>query len=276
MVPEPMIVKFRLSLPLRIAALAALLTVGCGAPPVQTKTPDHWSKNAYAWPDESHDLESGKQIEHDSTAPALAKQAPAKERSRHQPRPSTPPFIHRTGTPEPTLAPLQEGQECLSDLRRSGVTFQPLGSLKGVENPVRVTGTLGGISFYASDGRALELDCRLALALAELTPVFRAHGVTRARFSGAYSYRQTRTGRLSHHALGLAIDLHDISFGDRTLSVKGDFARNVGCGNDAPHLNQLACQMRNSRMFEEFLTPDFNQDHHDHLHISVPKRRPSR
>jgi hypothetical protein len=158
-------------------------------------------------------------------------------------------------------------------LKKRGVSFTPLAELEGVENPVEVRGPLGGVGFYANDHRPLRLDCRLAIALEDLEPVFHSYGVTRVRFSGAYVYRTTRSGRLSHHALGLAIDIHEIFFGSRIFSVEDDFEMNVGCQPDNPTLNELACALRQTRYFEEFLTPDFNRDHRDHLHISVPRRR---
>jgi hypothetical protein len=138
---------------------------------------------------------------------------------------------------------------------------------------VEVHGQLGGVTYWASDRRPLQLDCRLAIALADLEPVFRAHGVTQIRFSGAYSFRRTRSGRLSHHALGLALDIHEVNLGAQSFSVDSHFSRNVGCQSGVPSLNALSCAMRETRFFEEFLTPDFNRDHHDHLHLSVPRRR---
>ena len=96
-------------------------------------------------------------------------------------------------------------------------------------------------------------------------------GVERVRYSGAYVYRTTRSGRLSHHAYGLAIDLHEFQQGGETWSVKKDFRKNVDCGENDRGLNALACHMRASVFFDEFLTPDFNADHRDHLHISVPR-----
>lgn len=114
-------------------------------------------------------------------------------------------------------------------------------------------------------------DCRLALALAEVAPDLRTLGVTRARFSGAYVYRMSRAGRLSLHAHGLALDLHEfVAFG-RSFEVKRDFARGLGdaCQEGAPLLNQVACRLRHRRVFKEFLTPDDNADHHDHLHLAI-------
>ena len=43
-------------------------------------------------------------------------------------------------------------------------------------------------------------DCRLALALAKVAPELRGLGISAMRFSGAYSYRMAKVGRLSLHA----------------------------------------------------------------------------
>lgn len=240
---------------------------GCAAPAPPYRTPDHWSKAGYEWPPGS-----GHDIQKESQADGAPSSSRAKELNGSETYPAEPSLgTAPIATPTPTNAPLLEGQKCLRALRRTGVDFRPIGSLKGVENPVEVRGKLGGIVFYASDQRPLQLDCRLALALEDLRPVFAQHGLTRVRFSGAYTYRRTRSGRLSHHAHGLAIDLHDLEFGAQSFSIQDDFARSVGCSPKNPPVNRLACAMRDRRLFEEFLTPDYNFDHRDHLHIAVPR-----
>ncbi len=155
-------------------------------------------------------------------------------------------------------------------LRSVGITFVPLNERKGVATPVRIRGPIAGIEFFA-EGRELELDCRLALSLHQIAPVLHRHGVDRVRFSGAYVYRQSRHGRLSYHANGLAIDVHDIWVRGTKLEVKKDFARNAGCSSPIPLLNQIACELRHASLFQEFLTPDYDQDHRDHLHLAIPR-----
>lgn len=240
---------------------------GCAAPAAPYRTPEHWSKEGYEWPPGSgHDTQKesyGDSVTSSPRAKALTDSEIYKTEQDLS--------VAHVATPDPTNAPLLEGQKCLRALRRTGVNFRALGSLKGVENPVEVRGKLGGIVFYASDHRPLQLDCRLALALEDLRPIFAQHGLTRARFSGAYTYRRTRSGRLSHHAHGLAIDLHDLEFGAKSFSIQKDFARSAGCNPQNPPVNRLACAMRARRLFEEFLTPDYNFDHRDHLHIAVPR-----
>jgi hypothetical protein len=96
--------------------------------------------------------------------------------------------------------------------------------------------------------------------------------VVRVRYSGAYVYKTAPSGRLSHHAYGVAIDLHDFETRHGRLTVKHDFRKGAGCGRRVPRLNRLACDLRRQGIFEELLTPDFNRAHRDHLHLSIPRR----
>lgn len=154
-------------------------------------------------------------------------------------------------------------------LLETGIPFERASATRGVELPVVVTGALGGVEYWASDDRPLLLDCRLGLALHTIGPILRRHGVTRARFSGAYVLRTTRSGRPSRHAQGLAIDLHDVTTARGTLTVKEHFARNTPCTEDAPLLNRIACDLSEAQLFRELLTPDYNRDHHDHFHLAI-------
>lgn len=189
-----------------------------------------------------------------------AKTAPSASSTNRPERAAAPPggSLSRPGSPD-----------CQDELSARGLSFRPLSDLRGVEDPIEVTGQLGGIEFWANDGRSLQLDCRLALSLDDMRPVFEHFSVKRIRYSGAYVYRTTRSGRLSHHAYGLAIDLHDIETSDQQLSVKRDFSTGTTCAGRAPTLNRLACALRSAGDFEEFLTPDYNADHRDHLHLGV-------
>lgn len=254
-----------------LVAVTSLALPGCGASASTYQSPDHWSKAGYSWPGESPEVEEAAVLPE-------ADAGLAQLQTRAAPPPSSAtsvslPRVERIAAPEPGRAFGLQGSACFSELSRRKVHFKVLESLKGVTDPVQIEGPLGGVDFWANDGRSLQLDCRLAVALDRLAPVFKQHQVTRIRYSGAYSYRSTRSGRLSHHAYGLAIDLHDFEFQSAKVSVQGAFQKNVGCSPNASPLNQLTCAMRSQALFEEFLTPDFNHDHRDHLHISVPRKK---
>lgn len=254
--------------PLAILTCALSLSTACGAPSAPYRSPDHWSRaEAYGG---GHD----DQLTGDTTPYyALTNSSEDQRAPLVTGEPASPGRSFYEKAPPPLHAPSLSGSSCLSELNRRGVAHTRISNLKGVENPIEVRGQLGGVEFWANDGRRLQMDCRLAIALDELGTTMSGFGVKRIRYSGAYVYRTTRSGRLSHHALGLAIDLHDFETATGRLSVKQDFVKNAGCAGQNPLLNSLSCKMREQALFEEFLTPDYNADHRDHLHISVPRRK---
>lgn len=180
--------------------------------------------------------------------------------------PITTPF--RAALPSDSLFP--GGKPCLEGLKSAEVAYRATDTTRGVDTPVVIQGPIGGVQFW-SRGGPLVADCRLALALSELAPKLRKLGVLRVRFSGAYAYRMSRKGRLSLHAYGLAMDVHEVSTRDQTYSVEKDYARSVGesCDSGVPLLNRLACELRATGAFRELLTPNYNADHRDHFHLGI-------
>lgn len=177
-----------------------------------------------------------------------------------------------TSTRPPLLSDslLPGGVACLKQLAFRGVAFRVLEGSAGVDTPLIVKGPIGGITFWSHAGPML-VDCRFALALSQLAPRLTELGLVKVRFSGAYVYRTSKKGRLSLHAYGLAMDVHEVSTADQTYSVERDYARGVGerCGADSPILNRLACELRRTGIFRELLTPDYDADHRDHLHLGI-------
>jgi len=165
---------------------------------------------------------------------------------------------------------LPGGSECLARLAARGIAARPVDDRRGVDTPVLVTGPIGGVRFWSTNG-PLIVDCRFALGLSDVAMDFATLGVESVRFSGAYVYRTSRKGRLSLHAYGLAMDVHELRTANGTQTVKRDFVRGTGesCGYDEPVVNQLACRLRRRGLFRELLTPDYNADHHDHLHLGI-------
>jgi hypothetical protein len=158
---------------------------------------------------------------------------------------------------------------CLSQLGQRGVPFHSLEHEIGVRTPVVVDGPIAGVRFYGGNG-PLVADCRLVLALDRVAPELVAFGVSAVRFSGAYVYRLSNKGRVSLHAYGLAIDLHGFTRYGASYEVERDFHKHQdGCGPDLPAANGFACRLRASGLFHEYLTPDDNADHHDHVHVGV-------
>lgn len=175
--------------------------------------------------------------------------------------------------PELIAAEFPSGDACLDQLRSSGVQFQVVTGKVGVSTPIALEGSIGGVRYWTVGAGPMVSDCRLALALAKVAPELRGLGITAVRFSGAYSYRMAKVGRLSLHAYGLALDVHEVTADGKSFVVAKDFAKGLpnGCAADAPVLNRLACRFAQLRLFQELLTPDSNADHRDHLHIAIAR-----
>jgi hypothetical protein len=175
--------------------------------------------------------------------------------------------------PELIAAEFPGGDACLSELRSAGVPFQVVNEKRGVATPVAIEGPIGGVRYWTIGAGPMVSDCRLALALAKVAPELRGLGISAMRFSGAYSYRMAKVGRLSLHAYGLALDVHEVTADGKSYVVAKDFARGLpnGCAAEAPLLNRLACRFSQLRLFQELLTPDSNADHRDHLHIAIAR-----
>jgi hypothetical protein len=179
----------------------------------------------------------------------------------------------RPFAPELIATEFPGGDACLQQLRVVGVPFQALDDKRGVETPVAIEGPIGGVRYWTVGAGPMVSDCRLVLALAKVSPELRGMGISAIRFSGAYSYRMAKVGRLSLHAYGLALDVHEVTADGQSYVVARDFRRGLpnGCASDAPLLNRLACRFSQLRLFQELLTPDSNADHRDHLHIALAR-----
>ena len=182
--------------------------------------------------------------------------------------------------------PAPEGftdKRCLRALKGMKVRFRPLSKkrYKGMATPVQVYGgRLGKIRYKARYGRKkMIMDCRLALALQMASPLFEANGIRTVIHGDFYRWRRVGgSGRLSRHALGLAIDAYAfINNKGRKITVKDyekDLATSRSCEGFAKTwkarvLRGLACDLDYSGLFETVLTPDYDHGHRDHYHISV-------
>ncbi len=173
--------------------------------------------------------------------------------------------------PKPRTAPssVVGGSACLAELATRGVRFSRSAPVLGVATPILIEGPIAGVRFYTLEKKPFVVDCRLALALSEIAQDLRALGVSEARYSGAYVYRTSHPGRMSLHAYGLAIDLHEFKVNGEGLLVKSAFQKGQACSSSLPLLNQLACRVRERRLFHEQIGPDDNASHHDHFHLGL-------
>lgn len=201
----------------------------------------------------------------------------AQQVAQHQAKTAWVSAEHATTTPNasqaltPPLTPAASSGGCLSELDQARVAYDVLGATRGVTTPVKVTGDLGGIRYVPLGELPLIADCRFAVTLMRLGPLLRELGVSEIYYSGAYVYRMSSKGRLSLHANGLAIDVHELTIDGQRLTVKKAFTKGLGdgCDSNFPPLNRVACQLKRAGAFKELLTPDYNADHHDHLHLAI-------
>jgi hypothetical protein len=202
---------------------------------------------------------------------------------------------HQSAEPPPSTLParlMSAEPGCLDTLRMWRVPFVvPVGRVRGIANPVEITGPIGEVRLVPRVGRPALMDCELARALAESGPLFRRLGITGLSFSEGYDYRVRRGSReLSAHAFGLAIDVHAIETRTGRWEVADSFAKDperwhalTDAGEPPPLracigrpatpqgrlLRQLACGLRSEPSVRLVLSPDDNHDHHDHLHIET-------
>jgi hypothetical protein len=172
---------------------------------------------------------------------------------------------------------IPNGEACLRVLAELPVSYEPVEEKPGILTAIRVTGPVAGIRYHSGAGLPFLCDCRLAVALVWSAPLLRQLGVTDVRYSGVYVYRMSRVGRLSMHAYGLAIDLHEFIASGSRLEVEEAYQTGLAdpCSASAPVLNRLACGFKALGLFKEVLTPDYNADHHDHFHLGLKPLDPA-
>ena len=183
---------------------------------------------------------------------------------------------------------LSPSKTCLQNLHERGVDFAEVPATKGVRTGIRLAGAnLGPLRLVILDRRAggvmPVMDCELGRALLDAAAVFVNEGIRDLFFSGIYEYRPRRhSKKLSEHAHGLAIDVHQFGTADgRIFDVQRDFEQGVGdwdardqiaCVGSPQQpegriLRELACALRVSTAFREIITGDDNSDHDNHFHI---------
>ncbi len=175
---------------------------------------------------------------------------------------------------------------CYQRLDDRGIKFERVKAGALVEAPTRLTGPLRGVAFRHLHPRTSGsiVDCRLLLALDDFAGVLRSQGVVETGYLAAY--RPDRTGRAEpgrRHPAGLAMDIAWFKRDDgQRLVVEKDFEGRVGaktCGRNAQKpsennehaiaLRKLVCETAKARLFHLFLTPNYDRQHHDHMHVEV-------
>ncbi len=206
-------------------------------------------------------------------SPALADPPDLDPSADPDPEPSDPPALALSKGLEKEIShTIPGGLACLVRLRKLGVSFTAAGSLPNVLTPVKVTGPIGGVTYRPLYKTPMICDCRMVLALNRAGPYLKALGVEEMLYSSVYRQTKIRgSRRLSRHAKGLAIDIHRVVANGETLKVKEDFqpGMEVGCTDDFPLLNRVACVLSRRGLFDRVLTPDYDEAHFNHFHLAI-------
>lgn len=200
-----------------------------------------------------------------------------------------------SGTGPATTYGAMDGATCEATLRQRAVPFVRVpGGARGVDRPIRLAGRLHGVEFHsmlAQRDRGQSpyeiLDCRLALALDDLSAILAAHDVVEAIHYSMYrppGKSADLSKPKSQHEGAMAIDLAILVKRDGTkLSVLADWHGGIGqrtCGAGAGpspatkaalELRGLLCEVAQRRIFNVILTPNFNKPHANHFHLEVTK-----
>jgi hypothetical protein len=199
-----------------------------------------------------------------------------------------------TQTPAYKYAALDRGA-CEAELERRQVPFARVSEARGVLAPVRLTGALRGVAIHSvlpakqRPTSPLEiLDCRLVLALDDFAQILARYEVVEIVHMSVYRPPSKRwpEGRIGRrHDGALAIDAGKFIRKDGSvLDVEKDFHGRIGsrtCGPDsgpspatpeAVALRGIVCDAADARLFNVELTPDYNWQHRNHLHLEVTAR----
>ncbi|HVY29331.1 MAG TPA: extensin family protein [Polyangiaceae bacterium] len=185
------------------------------------------------------------------------------------------------------------GAQCLAEVSRRKLAVKRWrGTAVGVQTPVRVTGAIGGVRFVTPGAKSPYgiLDCRLALAFADLAELLRKHDVVEVRIDNMYRPHAHLPGKKkpSQHSFGLAVDLTRLKLENgQELVVERDFDGAIGepvCGDGAraslssegKALRDLICDVARSEIFHHILTPNHDAAHKDHFHLDIARGARSR
>lgn len=200
--------------------------------------------------------------------------------------------ITHPGAPTVRYAAMNQAT-CEAELGKRTVAFVRAAPTVGVLAPVRLRGPLHGVTIHSALPAAQVLtseieifDCRLVLALDDFAAMIAKHDVVEMIHLSAY--RSQRNGGCTpkyvgkQHCAGLALDVGTYKKKDgSTLDVKRDFSGKIGiatCGpgthpiKPGPASNELwgyVCDAANRGLFNVILTPNFNQQHENHMHLEV-------
>lgn len=234
-------------------------------------------------PEENYVPPIASAIEPTTTPPDATVQGPY-----YDPEPTgKPTAILRSDAPNMHYASLDQAT-CEAELTHRTIAFARGEPTTGVLAPIRLKGPLHGISIHsalapaARDKSSMEIfDCRLVLALDDFTVLAAKRDIVEIIHFSAYRSQSSGgctpkyTGK--QHCAALAVDLGTFKRRDGTsLTVEHDFGGKIGlatCGPTAPpnpsELRTLVCDTASRGIFHVMLTPDYNAQHFNHIHVEI-------
>ncbi|HEY1798754.1 MAG TPA: extensin family protein [Stellaceae bacterium] len=165
--------------------------------------------------------------------------------------------------------------ECLADLDRQDIAYTSVPNPEASNPACHVNTAVRVETIEARLSHPVLMSCALASrldrfereAVAPLAERDLRRHVVGITHLGAYSCRGNtgRSGELSQHAYGRAIDISGFRFSDGTTArVQRDWH---GSGPTTTFLHDVA---RNAcRYFSVVLTPDSNRAHYNHVHLDI-------
>ena len=162
----------------------------------------------------------------------------------------------------------------------------------GVRAPVRLTGPLSGVTYrtrLSEEQRATTkweiADCRLVLALDDFAKILVKHEIAEVIHYSMYrppekSHPADQDGTRHSGALALdagkfigkdgsVLDVDKHWNGRRGARTCGDDAGPNPATPEAKKLRAILCDAVEARIFNSYLTPNYNKAHHNHFHLEV-------
>ena len=190
---------------------------------------------------------------------------------------------------------------CEAELERRHVPFVRAQATPDVLAPERLRGPLGvrapfgpsaapsartsgGVTIHSMlapaerERAAMEIfDCRLVLALDDFAAMLAERGVVEMIHLSAYRPRSqfgcTKKYDGKQHCGGLAVDIAEFKRKDGTaLVVQRDWHGRIGeptCPSRPNELWSIVCDAADRAIFNVMLTPNFNAQHFNHVHVEV-------
>jgi hypothetical protein len=182
---------------------------------------------------------------------------------------------------------------CEAELARRSIAFERAPEVWNVMAPVWLKGPLHGVTirskYLVPGGRHARMEimgCRLVLALDDFSALLAEHDITEVLHLSAFRSRKeggcTPKYNGKQHCAGLALDVASLRRRDGTvIDVQRDFHGRVGLatcvegaapvkpGAGAELLWGLVCDAARKGIFHVMLTPNYNAQHHNHLHLEI-------